>query len=258
MPRFDLVLVDQPLLWSRSLRTIGDVLVYRPTDEYPDGLKARRQRDALGRVDGVIATSGEVLRRLGALEVPSLVIENGVDVDRFTLADAAPRPDACVYVGAFDARFDWDRVREWAREHPAWAFLLAGPGETAPGDLPPNLELLGAVPYDELPAVLARARVGLLPLSDDPLNRGRSPMKLYEYLASGLSVVSRRTPVIDADPAGGVYTYETGDEASAALRTAMAHRTPNVVGARLAQTQSWTAKARILLDFVASLNGRSR
>lgn len=253
MPRFDLVLVDQPLLWSPSLRTIGDVLVYRPTDEYPDGLKARRQRDALSRVDGVIATSGEVLRRLGTLSVPSLVIENGVEVDRFTLPDAAAREDACVYVGAFDSRFDWALTRDWAAEHPAWDFVLAGPGDSAPGDLPANVRLLGPVPYDELPGILSRARVGLLPLSDDPLNRGRSPMKLYEYLASGLAVVSRRTPVIASDPAAGVYTYETRDEASAALRAAMFRKTPNGPGVERARTQSWTAKTRALLDFVASL-----
>jgi glycosyltransferase involved in cell wall biosynthesis len=253
LARFDLVLVDQPLLWSPSLRGIADRLVYRPTDEYPDGLKARLQRGILNHADGVIATSGEVLRRLGPLTVPSIVIVNGVDVERFRFSGGGPRGNVCVYVGAFDARFDWTQTIAWAAEHPTWRFVLAGPAGTPPSPPPANVELLGAVPYDELPAVLAEARVGLLPLSDDPLNRGRSPMKLYEYLASGLATVSRETAVIHSDAAAGVYTYEDASGAAEALHDAMRHPSPNSAGAHRASSESWTAKCGVLLEFAASL-----
>ena len=253
LTRFDLVLVDQPLLWAPSLRGIADRLVYRPTDEYPDGLKARMQHDILAQADGVIATSTEVLRRLGALGTPSTVIVNGVDVERFGYADDASRGEVCVYVGAFDARFDWGQVITWATRHPTWRFVLAGPSGAPPAGVPGNVEVLGAVPYDELPRLLAQARVGLLPFSDDPLNRGRSPMKLYEYLASGLAVVSRETAVIHPDAATGVYTYDDAAGAAEALLDAMRHPSPNTAGAARAREESWTAKCGILLDFVASL-----
>lgn len=260
LARFDIVLVDQPLLWSPSLRRIADRLVYRPTDEYPSGLKARLQRDILRHADGVVATSAEVLRKLGDLGVPSIVIENGVDFDRFRFdaeaAVAPERPPVCVYVGAFDGRFDWEQARAWATDFEDWRFLLAGPGAAPPETMPANVELLGPVRYDALPGILASARVGLLPFSPDPLNQGRSPMKLYEYLASGLAVVSRRTAVIGADPATGVYTYADGDGASDALRAAMHHATPNAAGADRARAQSWTAKCSVLLDFVAALPRR--
>lgn len=253
LTRFDLVLVDQPLLWSPSLRRIADRLVYRPTDEYSDGLKARLQRAILADADGVVATSDEVLRRLGSLVVPSLVIVNGVDVERFGRAGDAPRGEMCVYVGAFDTRFDWLQAIAWAAGHPTWRFVLAGPSGTPPAGVPGNVELLGPVPYDDLPGLLAQARIGLLPFSDDPLNRGRSPMKLYEYLASGLAVVSRETAVIHTDAPTGVYTYQSAAGAAEALRDAMSHPSPNAAGAARAREQSWTAKCGILLDFVASL-----
>lgn len=251
-PRFDLALLDQPLLWSPSLREVARRLVYRPTDEYPSGLKARRQRDILEYADGVIATSGEVLRRMGHIDVPAIVLENGVDIDRFRLTGGASRSSTCIYVGAFDARFDWDQTVRWAEEYPGWTFRLIGPISRAP-TVPPNIELVGAVPYEHVPGILADAQVGMLPLSADTLNRGRSPMKLYEYLASGLAVVSRATPVIDADPDAGVHTYADAREASRAMRDAMMQATPNVRGAELAQTRSWTAKREELLEFVASL-----
>ena len=186
------------------------------------------------------------------------MIENGVDIDRFAVSGSAPRPDVCVYVGAFDARFDWEQTRSWAAGHPQWRFVLAGPGASPSESLPDNVDVVGPVPYEDLPGLLSGARVGMLPLSSDPLNRGRSPMKLYEYLAAGLAVVSRETPVLHAAPEDGVYTYADEGEASVALRAALEHATPNRAGAVRARTQSWTAKRDVLRDFIASLPARRR
>ncbi|GAA2986477.1 hypothetical protein GCM10010460_23370 [Microbacterium terrae] len=253
---FDMVLIDQPLLWSRSLLRVAPAVVYRPTDEYPSGMKARLQRDAIRRVDGVIATSRPVLDRLGPLPFPSTVIENGVDTERFHTVDWRPRPEICVYIGAFDSRFDWNQTMAWAGRFPRWRFVLAGPAATPPAALPVNVELLGPVPYESVPRLLAEARIGLLPLSDDPLNRGRSPMKLYEYLASGLSVVSRQTEVVHPDPARGVFTYTDAANAAEALQDAIRHASPNAAGVEHALGQAWTTKARRLLEFVAGVTAR--
>lgn len=250
--RFDVVLLDQPLLWHDSLRSMTARLVYRPTDLYPGGIKHRLQQRILAAADGVIATSAAVLDGLGAIDAPSLVMENGVDLDRFGSDTAQPRPQTCVYVGALDARFDWDRLRAWATAQPDVRFVVAGPGAT-PTPLPANVEMLGAVAYDELPALLQTARVGLLPLSDDPLNAGRSPMKLYEYLASGAAVLTRETPVLRADAESGIFTYRGDSDADEALRRALAHPSPNTAGVRRASREGWRAKTELLRRFVFDL-----
>lgn len=258
-PEFDAVLLDQPLLWDDSVRTLAPRLVYRPTDLYPDGLKARLQREIVAAADGLVATSPEVFHGLGALDIPSLVLPNGVDAARFTsAAGAAPaeRPATAVYVGALDARFDGNRVIAWADAHPTVRFVIAGPGAVPPAPLPPNVQVPGAVAYDELPALLREARVGLLPLSDDPLNAGRSPMKLYEYLAAGLAVVSRETPVLRQDAAAGVFTYAGPDDADSALAAALAHPSPNLAGVACAADETWEAKSAALMVFVDALPAR--
>jgi len=249
---FDAVLIDQPLLWDASVRDLGRRLVYRPTDLYPSGVKATLQRQILAAADGVVATSGEVLRALGAVSVPTLVVPNGVDPGPFASTDAAERPPVCVYVGAIDERFDGEQVARWARAEPGVRFLIAGPAPQRMS-FPGNVEVLGPVPYDELPALLQRARVGMLPLSDDPLNAGRSPMKLYEYLAAGLAVVARQTPGIRAEPPAGLFTYRDSGDASPALRAALAHTSPNTAGADRAQAESWDAKATELTRFLRGL-----
>lgn len=257
-PAFDAVLIDQPLLWDASVRALSRRLVYRPTDLYPSGVKAERQRQILAAADGVVATSSEVLRGLGPLEIPTLVLENGVDAARFASLDAAPRLDACVYVGALDGRFDWGRMDAWARAHPQVRFAVAGPGAAPPIAVPANVELLGPVPYDALPALLQSARVGLLPLSDDPLNAGRSPMKLYEYLAAGLAVVARETPVIRPDEHAGLFAYTGSDEAESALERALRHPSPNVAGVQRAAAESWEAKSEAMTAFLDGLAGQVR
>lgn len=251
---YDAVLLDQPLLWHPTVRHLAPRLVYRPTDLYPDGVKHRLQRRITTASDGIVATSTHVLDALGTTSKPTLVIENGVDTTYLdTQAPARARPDVCIYVGALDSRFDWPQLVAWATAHPDVRFVVAGPAAERIGALPANIELPGPVRYDDLPALLHGARVGMLPLSADPLNNGRSPMKRYEYLAAGLAVVSRDTPVIRPDHSAGIYTYDSPDAADVALRLALTHTSPNLAGTRRAAEESWETKTDRLLSFIAAL-----
>ncbi|WP_194765121.1 glycosyltransferase [Microbacterium sp. UFMG61] len=253
--RFDAVLIDQPLLWDDSVRALGDSVIYRPTDLYPSGLKNSLQQRILAAVDGVVATSDEVLRALGPVRIPSLVLGNGVDVRRFAalVDEEAPRAARCVYVGALDDRFDWDRVDAWAQAHPDVDFVIAGPDARPAHPLPSNVDLVGPVPYAEVPALLHTARVGLLPLSDNPLNAGRSPMKLYEYLAAGLAVVARETPGIRGRSEVGVDVYTGDGDADAALDRALSTPSLNRAGVHAAAAESWVQKAEALEEFVRTV-----
>lgn len=255
---FDAVLIDQPLLWDRTVRSLSDRVIYRPTDLYPDGVKNAMQQRILDRADGVIATSDEVLRGLGPLRLPSLVLENGADTARFTpqVAEDRPRVARCVYVGALDARFDWEQIEAWALARPDIEFVIAGPRGRPPRPVPSNVDIVGPVPYAEVPALLHTARVGLLPLSDSPLNAGRSPMKLYEYLAAGLVVVARETPGIRGSSELGIEVYTDDSDADAALERALGHPSPNRAGARAADSASWERKTDSLEDFLWSVPGR--
>lgn len=254
--RADIVLLDQPLLWSSELRDVAHTLVYRPTDLYESGVKARLQREILRSADVVVATSTEVLARLElSPDVPSTALPNGVELGRFRDADhEISRPQRAVYVGALDERFDWAALRSMSAGAPEWTFDVYGPGVGPPEGLPRNVSLKGTVAYEEIPAILRSARIGLLPLSDVPVNRGRSPMKLYEYLASGLSVVTRETPVLVPNPEIGVFAYGDQTSASSAFDLARRNSTPNGAGRRSAEDADWTAKASELMQFLGGLS----
>lgn len=55
-----------------------------------------------------------------------------------------------------------------------------------------NVKYFGYVPYKLLPNILAKCSVGLLPLKINKYTKNMSPMKYYEYISSGLCVVSTK------------------------------------------------------------------
>jgi teichuronic acid biosynthesis glycosyltransferase TuaH len=247
--RPDLMLVDQPLL-EYLIRPIDPHrVIYRPTDINLDPLTRAAEDRIMRLASGVVATSGVVAGQLAARHPGQHfdVVENGVQTRHFIDAKRAwADRRGVVYVGALDSRFDWPTVIALAGTVPTERFDIFGPAATGHPELPANVRLSGSVDYADLPAVLSRYRVGLLPLNDDPTNSGRSPMKLYEYLAAGLNVVSRATAVTTAGPIGDAYCYQDADSANAVLAHALTSE-PTGHGARAAAAMDWSARARLLL-----------
>ena len=246
----DLVLVDQPLLDYLIPGLHAAKVVYRPTDINLDPLAIAAEDRVMGMVAGVLATSEVVA---GALRnrFPTHtyeVVENGAETAHFAGGDAqwADRSGA-VYVGALDRRFDWSAVIALARSQPERQVDLFGPGGGDPPGLPANVRLRGAVDYSLLAEVLRRYRVGLLPLNDDPTNSGRSPMKLYEYLAAGLNVLTRSTGATTGRRLADVYAYHDLPSATADYARALTNP-PTGDGAAAAAAMDWSARARLVLE----------
>src|SRR5204862_5993323 len=77
-------------------------------------------------------------------------------------------------------------------------FLLVGGPEAGPGDGYAGRRL-GRVPYAEMPALVAAADVGVAPYDTARLRQLRlgfywSPLKIFEYMASGLPTVTVPRP----------------------------------------------------------------
>jgi glycosyltransferase involved in cell wall biosynthesis len=220
------------------------------------------ERRLVARAQAFIATSepvAEHLRGLGAAAV--LVLENGVDLDRFKPDADGPCPTLpagprAVYTGALDARFGLDALLAAARACPGAAFVLAGPAGAelrAAVAVVPNVHLLGALPYTSMPALLAQCHVALLPLSAQPANAGRSPMKLYEYAASGLSVVASHSPELARRQPGFVRLAANAEAFGVAVQALLALPRGGL-GAPLeaARDQGWDAKCQQALAWATA------
>ncbi|WP_322032445.1 glycosyltransferase [Paraburkholderia sp. J76] len=102
------------------------------------------------------------------------------------------------FIGAIsEYKVDFELLARMAREHPEWSIVLIGRvGEGDPSttvskvEALPNVHLLGARPYECLPAYLKGIDVAILPSRLNEYTRGMFPMKFFEYLAAGKPVVA--------------------------------------------------------------------
>ena len=75
------------------------------------------------------------------------------------------------------------------------SFHVIGNGMGSMSDIPLNISYYGAEDYDELPRWLAAMDVGLVLYQDGPAYYN-SPLKLFDYMASGLSIVGTAQPQV--------------------------------------------------------------
>ncbi len=102
----------------------------------------------------------------------------------------------CVYSGTISKLKGIDTLISTARLLPNLRFFLAGivSPEFANATLPSNVKILGKLEQKELPSILQAADVLLLPHPKGEYSQ--SPMKLFEYMASGVPIVASRLPSI--------------------------------------------------------------
>jgi glycosyltransferase involved in cell wall biosynthesis len=181
-----------------------DVTIYRAADEHsafaesPLSLRAVEE-EVVRSVDLIFAASHGVYDRLRPIR-PNAVhyLPNGVDLDRFQPKQPPPaeysayaRPIA-VYVGAINYWFDRGLLEEVARKQANVTFVLIGEARVSLGTIStlPNVHVLGPRAPRRVPAYLQHADVGLIPFVESALTHNVNPLKMYEYLACGLPVVS--------------------------------------------------------------------
>ena len=202
-------------------------------------------RDFLVAVDVVLPISPQACddaRALGLREIVPLA--TGVTLARFeqptTPADLKdiPRPIAG-YVGGMGAdRFDVALVMAAARELPDVSFVLVGPSDAAVDrslrrDAPHNIHYLGMRSYEEVSDYMCAFDVGLVPYLVNDFNTGSNPLKVYEYFAAGIPVVT--TALRSVEERGElVYVARTPAEFSGAIRSALAERDPQRAESRKA------------------------
>jgi len=224
----------QPQLWIFPpnavdfVDTVGESLVvYYCTDEwsqfgYLDGEFIRqKEAELLRRADVVFVTSQKLLDTKGPHSPNTHLIPHGVNCDLFAQAlspdlpipadlqqirshpsSLIPHPSPTI--GFYGNLYDWvdqDLIAGMAKRRPEWSFVLVGKIMTDVSRLQQhsNIHLMGKKPYEELPGYCKGFDVGLIPYKlDDPRMATVNPLKLREYLAAGLAVVSVDMPEVRA------------------------------------------------------------
>lgn len=142
---------------------------------------------------------------------------SGVDVTHFGRAralrkkrtmrgTAADDRRTAGFAGVIDERMDVELLDAVAAAQPEWDFEIVGPVVKIDADSLPhrsNIRYTGMRTYAELPAVMAKWDVGILPFAHNSATRFISPTKTPEYLAAGLPAVSTAVTDVVADWGAG-------------------------------------------------------
>ena len=169
--------------------------------EWPglDGESLRvMERDMLPRMKRVIAVSEHLRERLAGMGTGAEILTHGIELEHWEGIErkALPAPDdrpVAIFWGNVDRRLDPPVCLALAAE---CRLRLVGPRSEVDPRLAeaPGIEWVGAVPYEELPAIAATADVLVMPYADLPVTRAMQPLKLKEYLATLLPVVATPLP----------------------------------------------------------------
>lgn len=212
------------------------------------------------KADLVVTTSLALQNAKSRFNANTVLVPHGVDYEHFSraFADDLPLPDDIASIphprlGFFGLIRDWvdlDLVAEIARRRPEWHLVMVGDSTIDLADYRSlsNLHFLGRKPYHELPAYCKAFDVGLIPFKINDLTLAVNPIKLREYLAAGLPVVSVPLPeVIHYDSwvriAGGADAFHN------AIEQTLAESSNRQLAIRRSDAMShetWQSKVEIL------------
>ena len=154
------------------------------------------------------------------------------------------------FVGALQTCIEYGYVETAARAHPEWSFVWIG-NEKPGADLSAlrqlaNVYFLGVKPNEKLPEYLAQFDACLNLFAESELSRDVSPLKFYEYLATGKPIISTRQPdqVLQYTPI--IHIAATAQDFISCCEQALRDTQPERVSARIEEGRksSWDARVR--------------
>ena len=181
--------------------------VFYETHRKPISSSERRRDYIISKIaTGIIVISTHMREHYLLYNKNILVVHDAVSLKRFTLnidknearqkLDFPLNKKICVYTGTVSRLKGLNYVFDTANILPEVMFILVG--QISPEfnniNLPQNMRLLGKKEQKELPLILQAADVLLLPHPKGEYSQ--SPMKLFEYMASGRPIVASKLPSI--------------------------------------------------------------
>lgn len=254
-----------------------ETIVYYCVDEfsqfegYDKAQTVAKERRLMASADMVITSAADLYESRVELHENVHLVRHGVDYSRFRAAlDRSlpvPEPIRSIdgpiigFVGLVEHWIDVELIAAVAKRLVDVAFVIVGECQTDVTKLRAldNVHLVGRQPYESLPGYLSRFDAGIIPFRLTEMTRHVNPIKLREYLAAGLPVVSTGLPEVRRF--GSHVTIANGvDEFAFACRRAIKD---NGVAARLTRSRSvadqdWSVVTANLSSLVANHLDTSR
>ncbi len=248
---------------------IDDQRAWDCNERYRERLDAN-YRDTLKASDLVFANCDALAEAMGEYAPNIHVVPNGAE--RFCEFPKTDAPECLKdipgpivgYVGNLRDRIDWMLLHQVVAAMPEVSFVFFGPsGDNENADSlakHPNVHLMGVAPYAELHRYLRAFDVGIVPHLVNRLTERMNPLKVYNYFAAGLPIVSTDVDNL-ADLGRPLRTVSDADSMVRAIRASIASPvdSQSAEWQRTMESIAWdTRVANILTIMDRSLRGSVR
>jgi glycosyltransferase involved in cell wall biosynthesis len=228
-------------------------LVYRMADSYaefkgvPPSMNAAEE-EIIARADTIFCTAHKLYEDVRAKAGDKVhYLPNGVNFEHFQVANPVEPADIAhlphprvLYIGMLAEWFDVDLIRFSALQLPQYSFIIIGPQRTNLAILKdlPNVHVMGARPYKDIPHYMKFCDVGIMPFKKTALTDTVNPIKIFEYLAAGLPAVAPRLSELESLKSPTLLT-DTPDEFVTALQEAVKRGRDVSEFIEFARSNSW-------------------
>lgn len=235
-----------------------EMVIYYCVDEYTafSGVSSRSlaelEEQLLRRADLVIVSADLLYQSKVRFNPRTILVRHGVDYTHFRRAldpetvvppeiAQLPRP----VIGFFGLIADWvdlDVMALVAKRFPEGSLVLLGKATTDTSVLErlPNVHLLGRKRYEDLPNYCKGFDVALMPFRINELTLNANPLKVREYLAAGLPVVSTAIPEVEV--LGLCRIAADSDNFVTEVEAALADPGPSEARSEAIRGESWEAR----------------
>jgi len=247
-----------------------DLVVYYCVDEFTafSGISPQLvalERQLIEKADLVVVSSEKLRQTKSAFNPRTTLIRHGVQYAHFAKAlapetripdDVARLPKPVIgYFGLMaEDWIDIDLMVHVAKHFSTGSMVLLGKVTTDLSRLTalPNVHVLGRKPFEELPAYCKAFDVAINPFPLNEVTLNSNPLKVREYLAAGLPVVSTRIPEVEVVPRARIA--DSKEEFVKAIEDALAQGAgPRLERSLTMKGESWEGKVEELRRAVAAL-----
>ncbi len=162
-----------------------------------------KEIEIANKVDRVIYTGKNLFNQYDKIQDKNkmVYIPNGIDLDliKFSNKDFPkefnniPSPRV-LYIGMIDDWFDVDLLYKSAMKLQGYSFILIGDSNICLKKLESlsNIFILGSKEHKDISKYLANSDIGIIPFKINDFVDSINPVKIYEYSAYGLKVISTK------------------------------------------------------------------
>ena len=214
----------------------------------------------------MVATAAELAQAKLPRSGRAFQLPQGVNFDHFATPQPVPPELAGLpkpvigFAGGVSECCDIELIRAIATANGSGSVVLVGPVSIDVSGLElPNVHVLGSRPYARLPAYVQAFDVGIIPYVLNEWTKSVDPLKLLEYVAAGVPVVSTPIPEVLKYASAIELAAEPDAFARAAMRAA-ATDSPELRNARqrVARENTWERRAAQFLAIVEDLVSSER